>query len=240
MLQTLISYIPVPKSQVVFFSGLIVSLLFSLIDNLLVRNHSKPFLRHVFNASSGLCLVFYTYGLSGLIALLLPSLFVYLFKGLFRRNTYAAMVGWGCLFAYLLYCHLLKVSYSFRDYQVYHTASLMVLTAKLSMFISDLYNGKIPKKGSFVKFLGFCFYYPSVLGGPCIRLDDYLSCYDRDVDFEKFKTTKKAFESAKLRDGFTRIFQSILCVFVYIAGSYLFKPGFVFEAEFASYSLLRK
>lgn len=240
MIHQLLSFFPIPKSQVVFFSGLLVSLIFALLDNLLIRRICKPSLRHLFNASAGLFLIFYTYGQVGFIALLAPALLIYLLRGIFYKNNYAVLTGWIVIFVYLAFNHLQRVSYTFRDYQVLHTASLMVLVARLTMFISDLGNGKIPKTASLIKFLAYCFYYPTVLGGPCMRIDEYSNCYDRELDFSLFKTDREAFERAKRTDGFKRIGQSLLAAVVYVGGSYFFKAALIFEPEFINSSLLKK
>lgn len=240
MLQRIFSLLPVPKSQITFFIGLINSLVFALIDSFIIHPFCRPLFRHLYNALAGLYLIYFAYGKTGLLSLLIPALCVYAIKGIFRRNKNLVIFGWIGIFAYLAYNHFARTSYSFRDYQVYHTASLMVLVARLTMFISDLAGGKVSNQCNIFKYLAFCFYYPSVLGGPCLRLNEYLNCYDRKINFERFHTTRAAFQRAKLVSGFQRILQSLICAVIYVAGSYYFKPALLFSDKFVVMPLLLK
>lgn len=133
--------------------------------------------RHAISFALGSLTMFTAFGLDGVLVVAIPSLLIYLLQGFIRGHGQRAVFGWVLMFCWLFCSHLRSAS---ERGKVNLNGSLMVLVANICMLLTDLGEGGKQLEGpgeradiSLLHILGYAFFWPCILAGPCMKMQHY-------------------------------------------------------------------
>lgn len=202
---------------------------------------STPNKIHMFNAACGVFVVALGYGVAGVLAFIFPMLLVIALRGLIAKNRRVAHVCVGVLFAYLSMHQIKNACFPAATYQITYNGALMVLTSTLCMFVIDLADGKVLANFAIVEFLGMVFHFPTVLAGPNLRFEDYLTCVTAPSAIAKSLAISPQTLSSRIKiAACKRLCHSLLTAAIFVGGGKFFSPSVLLTDVFGRASLLRK
>ncbi|EPY50263.1 membrane bound O-acyltransferase [Schizosaccharomyces cryophilus OY26] len=218
----------------------------------LKRLPQSPFLRNTFCILVGLFYLIPVHHLTGgTYILLFDALFTY-FTATLVRTSYMPWMVFVVILSHTFYSHVCRYFYPSGGSDI--TASQMVLCMKLTAFAWSVHDGRQPenvlsdyqkqrrltKMPSPFFFLGYVFFFPSLLVGPAFDYVDYehfitLSMFDRPQDPLEQQITPHS-----LRPALGRCWRGALWLLGFLFGTSLFPLSFLLSPQFASFSLLKK
>ncbi|CAA16861.1 membrane bound O-acyltransferase, MBOAT Ale1 [Schizosaccharomyces pombe] len=219
---------------------------------ILKRLPSAPWIRNLFSISIGL---FYLIGVhhlyDGVLVLLFDALFTY-FVAAFYRSSRMPWIIFIVILGHTFSSHVIRYIYPSENTDI--TASQMVLCMKLTAFAWSVYDGRLPsselssyqkdralrKIPNILYFLGYVFFFPSLLVGPAF---DYVD-YERFITLSMFKPLADPYEKQitphSLEPALGRCWRGLLWLILFITGSSIYPLKFLLTPKFASSPILLK
>ncbi|EPX73246.1 membrane bound O-acyltransferase [Schizosaccharomyces octosporus yFS286] len=244
-------------SSVLGVPGDVIKIPFCLLSSypfsgILKRLPQSPFLRNAFCILIGLFYLIPIHHLTtGTYVLLFDALFTYLTAALVR-TSYMPWIVFVVILGHTFYNHVIRYVYPSDRGDI--TASQMVLCMKLTAFAWSVYDGRqaentlsdyqkqrrLKKLPNLFFFLGYVFFFPSVLVGPAF---DYVD-YEHFITLSMFDTPRDPMETQitphSLKPALGRCWRGVVWLLGFLFGSSLFPLSFLLSSDFASFSLLRK
>jgi len=226
----------------IFVVLLLSSLVFSFIHRHLLPNN--PTLKHFYSAGVGLFFAFFSYGYAALISLF-TVIICYLFMLVLPRNQSPKAVISFC-FVGLCYIHIYRMITAWNSSRVDFSGMHMMLLVRLFIACMNYYDGSKPESElhfirarssikslpSPIQFLGFAFYYPTILAGPVFDIKHYLD-FQEQYGFKKLPG-KYSYDVIK------RILFVFISVTIFAKALPLFSRDIMLNGTFYQFSLFKK
>lgn len=218
---------------------------------------SKPVLKNLFSIAVSLFFLLGIFDLiTGLLTMLISALGTYQIASKLR-NPFMPWICFVLVMGHMSVTHIWRLYYG-NDELVDISGAQMVLCMKLTAYAWNVYDGRLkqetltpiqrkhclPAPPGILDFLGYVFFFPSLLTGPSYDFAEYknwidTSMFDENIPSRNGKLKKRRIPRSG-RPGMYRAVQGILWLFAFAKLSGPYNTRFALSDSFLDYSFLRR
>ena len=190
-------------------------------------------LKHMFSIVVGLIFCTHLFNVTDIAQIILSCMVTLIVSMYFPLEWKPDIIVFSFCLLQLSILHIYRMMTYWMSWTVDVTGVMMLLTIKMTSFAFDYVenrkNGKVTNIG-LIEWLGYIFFFPSLLTGPTTSFEDYIKYVNNPVetDLELRETRRTTFNA------------SLYLVVIVLLGMRLFPLRFLYSDEFWSYPFLYK
>lgn len=232
--------------QIYFIVWLLISVISSYVYKILPRDRKFQYMKHLFSVVWAWIMSYSMFGKSSFFIGLFPVILVWIIgkstiKSDLKKKTYVVFGVWIFTLSYLSLYHINRMRVYWLVPVIDSASSQMMITMKLTDFITQRYiyiKKNISREyPSFIEWLGFIYFIPSVLAGPILSFDeykDYIDSFEHD-DLHLHDNNKSISKQLQVL-----AVKFMLFFFLTVFGIFYMPIGYLTTSDFAERSFLSK
>jgi lysophospholipid acyltransferase len=168
------------NDQIYYVLSLIVSVPAAGLYRYLPTHPNFIWMKHVLGVIWSFIVYTIVFGMTSFFTGLLPVICVWLLGIVMNtlddksiKRKWLCIGTWITCMLYLAIYHLSRMMNNYLLSNIDSTTTQMIITIKLTQFITEVYYRKHQSYPTFIEWLGFIYFIPSVLAGPALSYDEY-------------------------------------------------------------------